>query len=103
MTIQSRYGYLRDNIKLIRFLESKKTGGPFVMNNAAKQASVGRNFAGRYRRHCGHEGQCDHRPCDPGGEINARGASLVMLPVSLAPGELPRRENVISAAERYLI
>ena len=34
---------------------------------------------------------------------NARGASLVMLLVALAPGELPQRENVISAAERYLI
>lgn len=34
---------------------------------------------------------------------NARGATLAMLLVSLAPGELPRRENVISAAERYLL
>jgi hypothetical protein len=34
---------------------------------------------------------------------NARGAGLVMLLVALAPGELPRRESVISAAERYLI
>jgi hypothetical protein len=34
---------------------------------------------------------------------NARGASLVMLLVALAPGELPQRENPITAAERYLI
>ena len=33
---------------------------------------------------------------------NARGAGFVMLLVSLAPGELPQRENVISAAQRYL-
>jgi len=33
---------------------------------------------------------------------NARGAGLVMLLVSLAPGELPRRENPISAAQRFL-
>jgi hypothetical protein len=33
---------------------------------------------------------------------NARGASLALLLVSLAPGELPRRENVMSAAARYL-
>jgi hypothetical protein len=34
---------------------------------------------------------------------NARGAGLVMLLVSLAPGELPQRENIITAAGRYLI
>ena len=34
---------------------------------------------------------------------NARGASLAMLLVTLAPGELPRRENVLSAAARYLL
>ena len=34
---------------------------------------------------------------------NARGAGLVMLLVSLVPGELPRRENFITAAGRYLI
>jgi len=33
---------------------------------------------------------------------NARGAGLVMLLVSLIPGELPRRENFITAAGRYL-
>ncbi|MGC2049485.1 MAG: hypothetical protein WA635_12850 [Gallionella sp.] len=33
---------------------------------------------------------------------NARGASLALLLVSLAPGELPRREHFISAAERSL-
>ena len=33
---------------------------------------------------------------------NAHGASLALLLVSLAPGELPRRENVMSAAARYL-
>jgi hypothetical protein len=33
---------------------------------------------------------------------NARGQRLVMLLVSLTPGELPQREDVISAAERYL-
>jgi len=33
---------------------------------------------------------------------NARGASLAMLLVALAPGELPRRENALSAAARYL-
>jgi hypothetical protein len=33
---------------------------------------------------------------------NARGTRLILLLVSLAPGELPRRENVISAAQRYL-
>jgi hypothetical protein len=33
---------------------------------------------------------------------NARGAGLVMLLVTLAPGELPLRENVMSAAARYL-
>jgi hypothetical protein len=33
---------------------------------------------------------------------NARGAGLVMLLVSLAPGELPPRENALSAAARYL-
>jgi hypothetical protein len=33
---------------------------------------------------------------------NARGASLAMLLVTLAPGELPRRENALSAAARYL-
>jgi hypothetical protein len=33
---------------------------------------------------------------------NARGTRLVMLLVSLAPGELPQRENAISAAQRYL-
>ena len=33
---------------------------------------------------------------------NARGASLAMLLVTLAPGELPRRESVLSAAARYL-
>jgi len=33
---------------------------------------------------------------------NARGAGLVMLLVSLFPGELPRRENFITAAGRYL-
>lgn len=33
---------------------------------------------------------------------NARGSSLALLLVSLAPGELPRRENVMSAAARYL-
>jgi len=33
---------------------------------------------------------------------NARGASLAMLLVALAPGELPRRENAWSAAARYL-
>jgi hypothetical protein len=33
---------------------------------------------------------------------NARGASLAMLLVTLLPGELPRRENALSAAARYL-
>jgi len=33
---------------------------------------------------------------------NARGANLALLLVSLAPGELPRRENAMSAAARYL-
>jgi len=33
---------------------------------------------------------------------NARGTRLALLLVSLAPGELPRREHFISAAERYL-
>jgi hypothetical protein len=33
---------------------------------------------------------------------NARGAGLVMLLVSLAPGELPRRENIFTAAQRFL-
>jgi hypothetical protein len=33
---------------------------------------------------------------------NARGAILAMLLVSLTPGELPRRENFIAAAQRYL-
>ena len=33
---------------------------------------------------------------------NARGASLAMLLVALAPGELPRREHALSAAARYL-
>jgi hypothetical protein len=33
---------------------------------------------------------------------SARGAKLALLLVSLAPGELPRREHFISAAERYL-
>jgi hypothetical protein len=33
---------------------------------------------------------------------NARGASLAMLLVALDPGELPRRENALSAAARYL-
>jgi len=34
---------------------------------------------------------------------NARGTRLALLLVSLAPGELPRRESAISAAQRYLI
>jgi hypothetical protein len=33
---------------------------------------------------------------------SVRGTRLMMLLVSLAPGELPRRENVMSAAARYL-
>lgn len=33
---------------------------------------------------------------------NARGRRLVLLLVALAPGELPRREDFITAAERYL-
>ena len=33
---------------------------------------------------------------------NAQGTNLAFLLVSLVPGELPRRENFISAAERYL-
>ena len=33
---------------------------------------------------------------------NARGASLALLLVSFAPGELPKRENALSAAARYL-
>ena len=33
---------------------------------------------------------------------SARGTRLMMLLVSLAPGELPRRENVMSVAARYL-
>ena len=33
---------------------------------------------------------------------NARGRQLVMLLVSLAPGELPRREDFMTAAARYL-
>lgn len=33
---------------------------------------------------------------------NARGAGLATLLVSIDPGELPRRESLISAAERYL-
>jgi hypothetical protein len=33
---------------------------------------------------------------------NARGASLAMMLVTLAPGELPRRENALSAAAHYL-
>jgi hypothetical protein len=33
---------------------------------------------------------------------NARGASLAMLLIALAPGELPQRDNVLSAAARYL-
>jgi hypothetical protein len=34
---------------------------------------------------------------------NSRGARLTLLLVSLQPAELPQRESVISAAERYLI
>lgn len=33
---------------------------------------------------------------------NARGWHLVLLLISLAPGELPRREDLIAAAQRYL-
>jgi hypothetical protein len=33
---------------------------------------------------------------------NARGASLALLLVSLVPGELPRRENALSSAARFL-
>jgi hypothetical protein len=33
---------------------------------------------------------------------NVRGDSLAMMLVTLAPGELPRRENALSAAARYL-
>lgn len=33
---------------------------------------------------------------------NARGAGFAMLLVTLAPGELPRRENALTAAARYL-
>jgi len=35
--------------------------------------------------------------------INARGRRLAVLLVSLAPGELPQREDMITAAERYLV
>ena len=34
---------------------------------------------------------------------NARGSRLALLLVSLAPGELPQREDFIAAAERYLV
>ncbi|WP_295407669.1 hypothetical protein [uncultured Thiocystis sp.] len=33
---------------------------------------------------------------------NARGRRVVMLPLSLAPGELPAREDLVTAAQRYL-
>jgi hypothetical protein len=33
---------------------------------------------------------------------NARGRRVAMLPVSLAPGDLPPREDFVAAAERYL-
>jgi hypothetical protein len=33
---------------------------------------------------------------------NVRGDSLVLLLVSLVPGELPLHENITSAAQRYL-
>lgn len=33
---------------------------------------------------------------------NARGQRAVMLPLSIAPGELPEREDLVSAAQRYL-
>lgn len=51
--------------------------------------------------------RCD--PGDPSGRRivlqelqNARGARAVMLPVAIAPRDLPRREDLVSAAERYL-
>jgi len=34
---------------------------------------------------------------------NARGRRLVMLMIAIDPGELPLREDVITAAERYLV
>jgi hypothetical protein len=33
---------------------------------------------------------------------NARGWRLVMLPLMIAPGEIPPREDFVAAAERYL-
>ncbi len=48
-------------------------------------------------------------PGDPSGRRivlqelqNARGARAIMLPVAVAPRDLPRREDFVSAAERYL-
>ena len=48
-------------------------------------------------------------PVDPSGRQivlqelqNARGARAVMLPVAIAPRDLPRREDFVTAAERYL-
>jgi hypothetical protein len=48
-------------------------------------------------------------PGDPSGRRivlqelqNARGARAVMLPVAIAPRELPRREDLVTAAQRYL-
>jgi hypothetical protein len=48
-------------------------------------------------------------PADPSGRRivlqelqNARGARAVMLPVAIAPRDLPSREDFVSAAERYL-
>jgi hypothetical protein len=33
---------------------------------------------------------------------NARGATAVVLPVAIAPRDLPRQEDFVTAAERYL-
>ena len=51
--------------------------------------------------------QRDERdPCArliPFGELcNARGRRLAMLPITLSPAELPEREDLVSAATRYL-
>ena len=33
---------------------------------------------------------------------NARGRRAVMLPLCVAPGDLPEREDFVTAAQRYL-
>jgi hypothetical protein len=51
--------------------------------------------------------RCD--PGDPSGRRvvlqelqTVRGARAIMLPVAIAPRDLPHREDLVTAAERYL-